>query len=188
MSDCCSVNTPVNANVDAAQTSVVDDCCAVPSSAAATAGTAQEIVNCPECGAKGKVVDTQVLKSMLARSLRVLEAESYRFCRTADCPVVYFSTDGRERYTEADLREAVHQKHPDDPNVFVCYCFRHTPGSIRAELQETGRSTVVEEINTGIKAGQCACEIRNPQASCCLGNVTAVVKRIQAESISVAAD
>jgi hypothetical protein len=42
-------------------------------------------------------------------------------------------------------------------------------------------STVVADVTTGIKAGQCACEIRNPQGSCCLGNVRKVVKRIQQE-------
>ena len=64
--------------------------------------------------------------------------------------------------------------------MFVCYCFRYTPGSIRAEIEATGHSTVVDAINEGIQAGQCACDIRNPQGSCCLGNVRAVVKRIEA--------
>jgi hypothetical protein len=53
-------------------------------------------------------------------------------------------------------------------------------GSLRLTL--TGREGVkqfilIEEIKAGIKTGQCACDIRNPQGSCCLGNVSAVVKR-----------
>ena len=75
----------------------------------------------------------------------------------------------------------VHQKHPDDDYVFVCYCFRHTPGSIRAELVETGQRTVVETVTEGTQGGQCACDIRNPQGSCCLGNVRATVKRTKLE-------
>jgi hypothetical protein len=30
-----------------------------------------------------------------------------------------------------------------------------------------------------MKAGNCACEVRNPQGACCLGNVAAVVKRLK---------
>jgi len=137
------------------------------------------VLNCPVCGAKGKAVDTQTVKALLALSLNVLRPADYRFCRTADCPVVYFSTDGVQTFQEADLRERVYQKAPQDDDVFVCYCFRHTPGSIRAELQATGITTVVNRITAGIQAGQCACEIRNPQGSCCLGNVQMAVKQAE---------
>jgi hypothetical protein len=54
-------------------------------------------------------------------------------------------------------------------------------GSIRAELVRTGSSTVVASITAGILAGQCACEIRNPQGNCCLGNVREVVQGIKIE-------
>ncbi|NOX62026.1 MAG: hypothetical protein GXP42_08780 [Chloroflexi bacterium] len=134
---------------------------------------------CPACGEKGKRVDTQIVKAMLAISLEAVRGGAYRFCRTERCPVVYFSVDGVQTFGEADLRERVHQKHPFDEDVFVCYCFRHTPGDIRVELQATGESTVVERINAGIRAGKCACDIRNPQGDCCLGNVIKVVKRLQ---------
>jgi len=135
---------------------------------------------CPRCGVRGKIVDTQTLKAMLAISLAVIRPVEYRFCRTVQCPVVYFSSDGRQTFTERELRERVYQKHPDDDEVFVCYCFRHTPGTMRAELRVSRISTTVERINAGIAAGQCACEIRNPQGNCCLGNVTTTVKRLEA--------
>lgn len=117
---------------------------------------------------------------MLVISLVAVRPVEYRFCRTVQCPVVYFSSDGRQTFTECELRERVYQKHPNDDEVFVCYCFRHTPGTIRAELRVSGVSTTVERINAGITAGQCACEIRNPQGNCCLGNVTTTVKRLEA--------
>jgi hypothetical protein len=77
--------------------------------------------------------------------------------------------------------EQVYQKHLHEDEIFGCYCFRHTIGSIRSELIATGTSTVVDYINKGIQAGKCACDIRNPQGSCCLGNVRAVIKRLQIE-------
>lgn len=136
---------------------------------------------CPGCGASGKRVETKTVKALLAVSLQAIRPTAYYFCRTPDCPVVYFSSDGAQIFGEADLREQVYQKHPGDDDVYVCYCFRYTAGLIRAELQMIGASTVVEAISAGIQAGQCACEIRNPQGSCCLGNIRATVKRLQTQ-------
>jgi len=122
-------------------------------------------------------VDNVTLKAMLALPLTEVHPVEYRFCRTLDCATVYYGVDGQQRLREDDLRERVYQKHPDDDGVLVCYCFRHTPGSIKAEVATAGRSTVVGAITAGIQAGQCACDIRNPQGSCCLGNVRAVVEK-----------
>jgi len=131
---------------------------------------------CPTNGVIGKRVDTQIVKAMLSISLNILTAESYRFCADPDCPTVYYSEDGQQFFGEDVLRERVYQKHADDKEISICYCFHHTVGSIGSEIAESGKSTVVEEITAGIKAGQCACDIRNPQGSCCLGNVRAFVK------------
>lgn len=144
-------------------------------------------VACPSCGQVGKPVDIETVKALLAVPLTELRDVPYRFCRTADCLTVYYSADGEQEFREGDLREWVHQKHPLREDVFVCYCFRHTPGSIRAELEAAGRSTVVERVTAGVQAEQCACEIRNPQGSCCLGNVMATVKRVQATARSAPA-
>lgn len=115
---------------------------------------------------------------MLAISLQSLLATGYRFCSKPDCPVVYFATDGTQTFGEAELREIVHQKHLGEDDVWVCYCFRQTPGMIRMELDQTSTSTAVDTIQAGIRAGQCACDIRNPQGDCCLSNVRATVKRL----------
>ncbi len=114
---------------------------------------------------------------MLARPLNMLTKDAYRFCADPDCSTVYYSEDGQQVFVEADLRERVYQKHANDKEISICYCFHHTVGSIGSEIAESGQSTVVAEITAGIKAGQCACDIRNPQGDCCLGNVRALVKR-----------
>ncbi len=158
---------------------MTNDCCAV--TLVQTQATSQV---CPVCAAKGKTVDIQTVKAMLGVSLRSLASKAYRFCRTESCEVVYFGDNG-EVYGEDDLRQRVYQKHPDAADVFVCYCFHHTPASIRQELLLSGTSSVVEQVNAGIQAGQCACEIRNPQGSCCLGNVMHTVKRQEAAMRSV---
>ncbi len=142
--------------------------------------TAADNAPCPLCGKPGKPVDLLTVKTMLAVPLTEILATRYRFCGTRNCPTVYYGLDADHRIDEGALRERVHQKHPQDGDVFVCYCFRHTPATLRAELAATGRSTVLAAVTAGIKAGRCACEVRNPQGSCCLGNVRAAVERAKA--------
>ena len=158
-----------------------EKCMCPPAAGAATCELSAPLpsVLCSTCGQKGKLVDIVTLKALLAVPLTELRTVEYAFCRTPDCPAVYYSLDGQQQFSEDALRERVHQKHPTADDVWVCYCFRHSPGSIRAELLATGHSSVVETVTAGIQAGQCACDIRNPQGSCCLGTVRAAVQRIE---------
>lgn len=133
---------------------------------------------CPQCGQKGKSVQPVTLQSLLLVDLRLLQAAEYRFCRTPDCPVAYFAADGNETFSVEQVRVPIWQKQPAATTP-VCYCFKLTPTRIRDELVLTGASTVVDQINAGIKAGLCACEITNPQGSCCLGNVRAAVTAVE---------
>ena len=134
------------------------------------------VVACPTNQKVGKRVNTQTVKAMLALPLTEIRSVPYWFCPDPACPTVYYGEDGLQTFSEKDLRERVYQKNPQDENVFVCYCFQHTPKSIRAEINTAGKSLVSEYITAGIQAEQCACDVRNPQGSCCLGNVRQIVK------------
>jgi hypothetical protein len=134
---------------------------------------------CPTNGQIGKIIDSLTLKALLARPLTEIRDINYRFCQAPNCPTVYYSADGVQLFAEPELRESVYQKHATEDAMPVCYCFQHTVGSIRAEIERTGSSTVVAKINVGIQAGQCACDIRNPQGTCCLGNVRALVQQLE---------
>jgi hypothetical protein len=57
-------------------------------------------------------------------------------------------------------------------------------GYVRAASSES-RMAIVDDINTGINAGQCACDLRNPQGSCCLGNVRGLIKRIDTLAVEI---
>ncbi|MCA9902941.1 MAG: hypothetical protein KC547_03715 [Anaerolineae bacterium] len=137
--------------------------------------------HCPLCGAKGRLVDSTTMKSMLSVSLRRVRDVTYRFCATADCPVVYFSEDSTQTFLTTDVRERVYQKEPEADDVLICYCFQHTPGEIRQEFAASGETAVVDDIQTGIQAGQCACDWRNPQGNCCLGNVQQFIKQLRSK-------
>jgi hypothetical protein len=138
----------------------------------------QTKAQCPTCGHRARLVDTQTVKAMLAISLYAIRPLRYYFCATADCSTVYFAEDGAQRFGEEDLRVPVYQKRAQDDHVPICYCFDHTQQSIRDEWQQTGESTAVETITIGTQTGQCACDIRNPQGTCCLGNVRRFVRQM----------
>ena len=138
---------------------------------------------CPECGKTGKPVQGQTVKALLSVSLRQVRDVKYLFCRTQTCPVVYFSADGEQTFTVEQIRERVYQKEPEAQDVFICYCFRHTVGDLRAASPED-QAAIVDDINQGINAGQCACDLRNPQGSCCLGNVRGMIKKLDKPAIA----
>ncbi len=94
----------------------------------------------------------------------------------ADLPCCLFLARWWQVFTVEQVCERVYQKAPDAEDAFACYCFRHTVGDVHAASSET-RTAIVDDINAGIKAGQCACDLRNPQGSCCLGNVRGVIKQ-----------
>jgi hypothetical protein len=133
---------------------------------------------------RGKPIQGQTVKALLSVSLREVQVVEYLFCKTQTCPVVYFSPDGEQIFGVEQVRERVYQKEPDSDNAFVCYCFRHTVGDIHAASSES-RMAIVDDINTGINAGQCACDLRNPQGSCCLGNVRGLIKHVDAPAIEI---
>lgn len=143
------------------------------------------INTCAECGQKAKPVQGQTVKALLSVSLRGVRDVEYLFCRTPTCSVVYFSQDSEQTFTLEQVRERVYQKEPTANDVLVCYCFRHTVSDIRDASLQT-RDAIVQDINVGIKANQCACDLRNPQGSCCLGNVTSLAKQTKRSIVEVA--
>lgn len=122
---------------------------------------------CPTCGSAGKLVDTQTIKALLIVTLEVLRASPYRFCAVDTCTTVYFSEDQIHTISEDQLCVQVYQKHLKQGDVLVCYCFYHSLDSIRC----VGKTRVIEQVMALTKRGICACDIRNPQGSCCLGNL-----------------
>lgn len=101
---------------------------------------------------------------------------AFRFCADPSCAVVYFDDHGT-LFTTPDIRVPVWQKRPVG-NRMVCYCFGEREDAIREEIRQQGRSDAVERVRSHIVAKRCACEIRNPKGACCLGDVTAAVKRV----------
>lgn len=93
--------------------------------------------------------------------------------------MVYFNDTHSAVVKKEDLEIPVWQKEgAENFNVPICYCFGHSEASIRGEIAEKGSSNAFKNIKAHVQAGRCACEIKNPQGSCCLENVSQVVRRI----------
>jgi len=133
---------------------------------------------CPKCGGLGKTVQRITLGALLkpeSRS-RIPIQDEFCFCRTPDCEVVYFRAN-EVLFQKDDLTVPVGPKEPGNTKTPVCYCFGWTPEKIQAEIKETGKSTAIDQIKAQVRAGNCYCEVTNPQGSCCLGNVSQAVKQ-----------
>jgi len=129
---------------------------------------------CSRCGNIGTRIDPITLKALLTpNALRRGVPNAPRFCATESCPVVYFDRQACVMMSETDLSVRVHAKHPDDDTVPVCYCFDYTPADI--EASSSTRETIAREV----QAGHCACEVRNPKGSCCLGDIARVEQRLR---------
>lgn len=135
---------------------------------------------CPACGTVGKPVKPVTLLSLLQPHLQAqVGDEVYRFCASPDCALVYYSADGAQSFTRADLMVRVGVKERTAPRP-LCYCFNHSSESIQEEWVRTGKITALDSIKAEVKAGTCHCEITNPGGGCCLGDITKAVKALTA--------
>ena len=137
---------------------------------------------CPRCGQPGRRVERITLKALLTPdALARLSTGPFRFCPTAGCEAVYFGPGGT--FIDEDVRVPVFQKERPGERT-VCYCFEVTESDLRRELVEGKHPIVSERITALVKADRCACEVRNPQGSCCLGNVASVLQDYHGELAS----
>jgi hypothetical protein len=146
----------------------------------ASAPVSEARQRCQEHG--GRAVERRTMLQMLKPDrFEHLENLEFNFCPEPTCTVVYYSSDATVKFTNDDLREKVGLKMQGDPSARVCYCFGYTEGMIADELETAGQTTIPKKITEFIKAGMCACEVRNPAGVCCLGNVNQAVKRLSEE-------
>lgn len=144
--------------------STKENTCSIPRS---------ELEVCPSCGKKGKSVPVLTVKSLVRDHTRVLTAVRYSFCRTSDCEVVYFSNQAV--FTKPDLKIRVGIKETTG-RIPLCYCFDYSREDICRDIEATGETSVLEEIKTEVQGGFCACEVKNPSGTCCLGDITRAIQ------------
>jgi len=144
-------------------------CCSVN----AKTSSAPLVMVCPVNGARSKQVDMLTVKSLVRQLPLGMPDTQYYFCDSSDCEVVYFPLDTQAplfRRGRGDLVVRVGAKEMADP-IPICYCFGFTRQDIWDEIRRTGKSTAAKRITAEVRAGNCACEVKNPSGKCCLGDV-----------------
>lgn len=145
----------------------MDDCCEHPAEPHPKC--------CPRCGHAGREIERITLKALLKpEALARLGPEEHHFCATSECPVVYFQNV--QVFRTGDVLVPVFHKEVEGART-VCYCFGITEDQIHQDIDTSGSSPSVERIKALVQAGRCACEVRNPQGTCCLGNVNAIARK-----------
>ena len=105
--------------------------------------------------------------------------QGYWLCREPECDAVYFGEDATVLDSAAmNVAPGFKSKSPE---ALVCYCFQHRRRDIEAELRAEGRTSIPDLITAEVKAGNCACEVRNPSGRCCLGDVQKAIREINLE-------
>lgn len=146
------------------------------------AGAVTDPRRCPESQSVSPEVSLLTVKALLGKdALRRLDGSAYRFCGDPGCDVVYFDNAVESVFRRSDLRTRVGLKETEDP-VPICYCFDVTLADVRQEIATRGTTEVPAMVAAEVQAGHCACEVRNPQGSCCLGNLSRAVKAIESET------
>jgi len=137
-----------------------------------------QVTVCPNCKNQGKSVELMTLKSLLVQDVmkNLIAPSKYFFCRTSDCPIVYFNDS--ISFTKDELTVPVFQKE-NSGSTPVCYCFGFNRNNIADDVAKNGKSTIREEVTQYVKDSKCGCEFRNPQGDCCLGNIGQIAKQAQ---------
>lgn len=139
--------------------------------------------NCSVSGTTSRKVQRRTVESLLKKDLQWhLEPVQYYYCPDKSCPVVYFSNQPVRYFSIGELVVRVFDK-DQALEVPVCYCFDWTRKKIADQIAQTGKSTAAMEIAQKVKAGECACDVKNPKGRCCLGDVNTFVKEVQKATV-----
>ncbi len=121
---------------------------------------------CPACDAVGQSVGSQTLSAQLTEELRRRFADTAAFCRTENCPVVYFDDFGA-KVERGELSRPIPIKDVDAP---LCGCF----GLTRDDIEQDVAEGVVTRTKAVVLKGQSAearCSTQSPNGRPCLPEV-----------------
>ena len=137
---------------------------------------------CPKCGQPTRAVKPITLRSLLSEKsrARVASYDGFRFCPTTNCALLYVQPQANLVFGSDAVIVPVFQKSTEATRP-VCYCFHHSAREIHREAALAGVSQIVQSIAEKCRQGEDRCEETNPQGSCCLGNVRAVLHRARSE-------
>ena len=97
------------------------------------------------------------------------------FCPQKDCDVVYFGGGGHQIRKDQLSVDVWQKEEPGD--TLICYCFGYSAKDIMEDAKRNAPPEIPLVIRDKIQARLYECDVKNPQGTCCLGNVAYWVKR-----------
>ncbi len=140
------------------------------------------MVGCPACEREGiectgpsRVSAITVRHLVRSEHHADLPEGTFYFCPQRQCETVYFDEAGHEIRKE-QMTAKVWRKETE-MDAPICYCFGFSARDIVKDARSCEVPRIPVEIRDKIQAGLCACEIKNPRGTCCLGDVAYWVKQ-----------
>lgn len=133
----------------------------------------KETSPCPKCGKAGKSVKAVTINAQLLKEKREnmkSDMESFHFCTSPECGVVYYNKNGNECFYEGDIKAKVTIKN-DDPTTPLCYCHKYKKGDALEDIKQLDPKAVVKKIKGIISRDKSFCQKANPKGSCCTSDI-----------------
>jgi hypothetical protein len=126
---------------------------------------------CPHCNASCLHVSLKTLFQQVKFPDNMqIQAADYYFCAAIECTVGYFSATSVIHRQQLRLREEIN-------SGWLCYCFDISEAEYRAALSVGQGAAIMDFVIQKTKAGECACESRNPSGQCCLAKFKQVTNQ-----------
>ena len=89
--------------------------------------------------------------------------------------MVYFGGGGHQIRKDQLSVDVWQKEEPGD--TLICYCFGYSAKDIMEDAKRNAPPEIPLVIRDKIQARLYECDVKNPQGTCCLGNVAYWVKR-----------
>ena len=126
---------------------------------------------CPISNGPGRPVAWRTVAALALDA--VPERQELFLCMDPDCEAIYFGESGLV-LRRGEVREV--PAHKAGGEGLVCFCFLHRRAEVEAEAR-AGTDRIFTAIREQVRAGNCACDVRNPTGCCCLGDVRSAMDR-----------
>ena len=143
-----------------------EECCELAPERQVCAPRQQAETERLSCGTRIRPVSAaHTMRQNLRPMNRDIEGD-YGFCPSPGCDLVFAGADG-SRFLAGDLRHPPAYKTGQAADL-LCYCFDFHGSDFLSEKA----GAAVAYISERVRAGDCACDVTNPSAGCCLGSIT----------------
>lgn len=121
---------------------------------------------CPVCDGVGQSVGPQTLAAQLPEELRRRFVDTAEFCRSENCPVVYFDDYGA-RVDRSEIGRPIPIKDVEAP---LCGCFGLTRDDIEQDVAE-GVVTRTKAVVLKAQSSEARCSTQSPNGRSCVAEV-----------------